>query len=132
MERCPICWDDLINNQYKTECCRRSFHNDCINNWKNNGNFCPICKRKYIKLFDIDTADILRALFVFKLMFLQPFLYFYLEMMSNILFLIYPTIIYLIIFSLILCDKTSSKMNKLKFLCYISFLLMNIYIITFL
>ena len=44
MERtCCICMDDIMSNSHTTKC-NHSFHKECLNEWKNINNSCPMCR----------------------------------------------------------------------------------------
>ena len=42
--RCSICLEDL-NDDIMTTSCGHTFHNNCINEWKNHASTCPICRK---------------------------------------------------------------------------------------
>ena len=48
MAHCVICLED-INKEYITECCRQHFCLECINQWLNIKNNCPLCRSIIIK-----------------------------------------------------------------------------------
>ena len=47
---CPICLENIENNNFKTLNCRCApkikFHKNCINLWLASNNICPICRHK--------------------------------------------------------------------------------------
>lgn len=46
-DECPICFEDLTNNQDKKQCrkCKQSFHQDCLQSWFKTGHLsCPLCR----------------------------------------------------------------------------------------
>ena len=45
---CSICMEDLSKETLKVVKCGHFFHKDCIKQWLNNNNTCPLC-RKVIK-----------------------------------------------------------------------------------
>ena len=47
MDRCPICWDDLIpeSTDIRTLSCTHQFHKKCIENWFAQQETCPNCRK---------------------------------------------------------------------------------------
>lgn len=46
-DECPICFEDLINDQDKKQCkkCKHSFHDFCLQAWFKTGHLsCPLCR----------------------------------------------------------------------------------------
>lgn len=46
MHKCPICWEELNSDKYRTNCCSNYFHSHCLNIWLKISRFCPICREK--------------------------------------------------------------------------------------
>jgi hypothetical protein len=40
---CPICYENISDNNYKT-ICNHNFHKDCFNNWLVYNQSCPLCR----------------------------------------------------------------------------------------
>ncbi len=42
---CSICMNDIESNQHNTEC-NHTFHNNCLSDWLEVNNSCPLCRTK--------------------------------------------------------------------------------------
>lgn len=54
--QCPVCMEDIMKNRgTRTLTCGHTFHNSCLEQWKEQGkNTCPMCR----KLFDISKYSV--------------------------------------------------------------------------
>lgn len=100
METCLICWDPSTTNNkiskmkqlmsssiYYTHCsCNAYFHKDCLFQWINKTNSCPICRFE----FDFNINETYPFTFnifsIFKLICKLCFQYFLLRILYNIIF----------------------------------------------
>ena len=58
-ENCPICFQMVNDEKSKLEIlsCRHAFHQECISEWKNHSNICPLCRTEMWNL-DLETLTV--------------------------------------------------------------------------
>ncbi|XP_055546437.1 uncharacterized protein LOC129730872 isoform X2 [Wyeomyia smithii] len=42
---CPICWELLLDSNSRQLRCKHKFHSDCIRQWVDQNNSCPMCRK---------------------------------------------------------------------------------------
>ena len=61
-KQCPICYENIKDNNYIVTKCNHIFCNDCLFKSLNNQSCCPICRREifnFNKIKDLDNLDII-------------------------------------------------------------------------
>jgi hypothetical protein len=65
LEKCTICLDDLNDNKQRL-LCGHNFHKMCIDNWRNEKNTCPCCRKSIIYLKKTNNKHRLNNKYVIK------------------------------------------------------------------
>jgi len=65
METCAICLENTDDNCYKSLCCNKIFHFECLDKWFKIKNTCPLCRREYSHMEDY-TCDMENYLETFQ------------------------------------------------------------------
>lgn len=55
--KCPICLDNIYQNNCVKTLCKHSFHKDCLSNWSKNNNKCPLCRGLIHNEYDDNSND---------------------------------------------------------------------------
>ena len=44
LQKCPICFEKIQENEIATTSCKHYYHSKCLNKWLSTKNTCPICR----------------------------------------------------------------------------------------